>query len=77
MRRAVLAGVLVGAFAGLFLVAEDIALVIAAVIVGGAWVRLVLLGDGERELQGFERTGPTARSHRPARHLASRSSAAA
>ena len=46
MRSAVLAGVLVGAFAGLFLVAEDIALVIAAVVVGGAWVRLVLLGDG-------------------------------
>jgi hypothetical protein len=56
MRRAVSAGVLVGAFAGLFLVAEDISLVIAAVVVGGAWVRLVLLGDGERELQRFERT---------------------
>jgi hypothetical protein len=56
MRRAVLAGVLVGALAGLFLVAEDIALVIAAVVVGGAWVRLVLLGDGERELPRFQRT---------------------
>jgi hypothetical protein len=56
MRRAVLVAVLIGAFAGLFLVAEDAALVIAAAAVGGAWVRLVLLGDGERELQRFERT---------------------
>jgi hypothetical protein len=56
MRGAVLAAVLVGGFAGLFLVAEDVALVIAAAAVGGAWVKLVLLGDGERELQRFART---------------------
>jgi hypothetical protein len=57
MRRVGRAAVLVGlgVFTGLFIVGEDVALVAAAVVVGGAWVWLVLLGDGERELRRFER----------------------
>jgi hypothetical protein len=51
-RAAVLGGC--GAFAGLLLIADDAALLIASVVLVGAWVRLVL-GDGERELQRFER----------------------
>jgi hypothetical protein len=39
------------AFIALLLGATDVSLVIAAALVCGAWVRLVLLGDGERELQ--------------------------
>ena len=45
------------AFIALLLGATDVSLVIAAALVCGAWVRLVLLGYGERELQRFERTG--------------------
>lgn len=45
-----------GAIIALLLGANDVALVIAAGLVCGAWVWLVLLGDGERELQRFERT---------------------
>jgi hypothetical protein len=45
-----------GAVVALLLGATDASLVIGAALVCGAWVRLVLLGDGERELQRFERT---------------------
>jgi hypothetical protein len=58
MRCTVLATAFIGAFAGLFLLTDDVALVIAAAAVGGAWVRLVPLGDGERELQRSSGAGP-------------------
>ena len=43
-------------FIALLLGATEVALVIGAAIACAAWVRLVLLGDGECEIQRFERT---------------------
>jgi hypothetical protein len=45
-----------GSFMALLLGATDVALVIAAALVCGAWVWLVLLDDGERELRRFEQS---------------------
>jgi hypothetical protein len=45
-----------GAVIALVLGAANVALVIASVLVCGAWVWLALFDDGQRELRRFERT---------------------
>jgi uncharacterized MnhB-related membrane protein len=44
------------AFIALLLGATDVALVIAAAPACGVWVWLVLLADGQREIERFDRT---------------------